>query len=234
MRIFFAALLLSVVFFSCNTITGSGRIVTEKRSVENFTEIETAGSISIEVTHGDKIMVEVEADDNVLSHILTEVRNGKLSVMFEEGSYTNVEAKVYVTIPSVKRLLVSGSGDITSKDTLANMQQIVVEVNGSGSIEAVLDAPEVKAEINGSGSIVLRGRTKKLSVDNSGSGSLDASRLLSETAIVKNSGSGSSHIFASLSLEADMDGSGDIIYDGNPPNKKIDDGGSGSINPGKQ
>ncbi len=229
MKLFLTMLLISVIISSCNMMTGSGRRVTEKRSVHDFTEIESAGSIEIEISHGDKLEVEVEADDNILSRVLTRVKNGRMSVMFEEGSYKNVHAKVFVTIPSVDMLLVSGSGAIISRDTISNNENILLEINGSGSIQAMVNSPSVKAEVEGSGSISVSGRTKTFTVKNSGSGSINASGLLSESAIVKNSGSGTSNVFASVMLDVDLDGSGDVTYGGNPPSTKLEDDGSGDI-----
>lgn len=233
MKLVILAIIMGMCATSCNMITGSGRIISENRNVAKFDEIETSSSIPIEVRIGDKYEVRVESDDNILSRIKTSVDDGKLNVYYEEGSYKNVEAKVYVVVPRVTKLRVSGSADITSSDTLSSDGKITLEIDGSGSIDVLVKSPEVRAEVNGSGSISVQGRTRNLITDNSGSGSINASGLLSETSTVENSGSGSTHVFASVNLNADLNGSGDIVYDGNPPSKKIDDDGSGSIRAGK-
>ena len=98
---------------------GSGHIQTEKRNVGHFDGVQASGSMDIEVTNGDKLSVEVEADDNVLPYIITEVNDGLLDVHFKSNtSFNDVHVKVYVTAPVLQKLFVKGSGNITSKNTI--------------------------------------------------------------------------------------------------------------------
>ena len=46
--------------------------------------------------------------------------------------YHDINAKVYVSAPSLTRLYVAGSGSIASKDTLADTDQVKFKVSGSG------------------------------------------------------------------------------------------------------
>ena len=81
--------------------------------------------------------VSVENDDNLLQYVVTEVKNGTLNVYYKDGySINNDHAKVYVTVPSLDKLGVSGSGDITTQGILKNSKQIEMNVSGSGSIKA--------------------------------------------------------------------------------------------------
>lgn len=227
----FIVVLLSsmMIFSSCSMITGSGRIVSDQRNLESFTEIESAGSLQIEVTQGSSQKVEVEADDNVIAHIETKVKSGRLFVGLENGSYTNINVTIHVTMPVVEKLIVSGSGDIKTEGTLVNNESISLITRGSGSITAHVESPVVNAEIQGSGGLTATGRTKNFNLKNSGSGSAKCSKLLSENTKVENDGSGSSHVFASVSLDAELDGSGDVAYSGSPVTKHVNDDGSGSV-----
>lgn len=227
---FLTFILSAFLFYSCENINGSGHIQTEKRTVGRFDGVQVSGSMDIEVTNGDNVSVEVEADDNILPYIVTEVNNGLLDVYFKPHiSFNNVHTKIYVTAPDLKRLFVKGSGNIKGKNTLHNSQSISTRISGSGDINAEVDAPDIRAEISGSGNLSLQGHCKNFEGSISGSGDLKCSNLLSENAEVSIFGSGNAHVYSSVRLKASTTGSGDIYYRGNPSSPEISKTGSGNV-----
>jgi hypothetical protein len=225
----------SILTGSCHVIngtglTGNGNIRTEKRNTGNFNAVKSSASIDIEITAGDAYSVSVEDDDNILQYIVTEVHNGTLTIDYKDGYSINEDhAKVYVTAPSLDKLSISGSGDITTQGTLKNSQQIEMNVSGSGNIKAQVDAPAINLSVSGSGDIGLGGRTKDFTCNISGSGDVNCGGLESENVTVKVVGSGNAHVFASVHLSATIVGSGDVYYRGNPPSPEIHTTGSGSV-----
>ena len=216
---------------SCNMISGNGNIRSEKRNTGDFRSVKTSGSIDVEINSGDTYAVTVEDDDNLLPYIVTEVNNdGTLNIHYKNNtSISNDHAKVYVTAPSLDKVIVSGSADVDIRDVLKNSQKIEMSISGSGNIKGALDAPAVSVDINGSGDVTLKGRTKDFDGNISGSGDINCGALQSENAMVKISGSGNVHVFASVHLKASTFGSGDIYYGGNPQNPEIHTAGSGSV-----
>ena len=211
-------------------ISGNGNIRTEKRNTGNFSSVKTSGSIDVEINSGDAYAVSAEDDDNILPYIVTEVNDGTLNIHYKNNtSVNNDHAKVYVTVPSLDKVIASGSADITIRDILKNPQKIEMSVSGSGSIKGGLDAPAVSVDVSGSGNVDLKGRTKDFDCSVSGSGDINCGGLQSENATVKVSGSANAHVFASIHLSASAYGSGDIYYGGNPTNPEIHTSGSGSV-----
>lgn len=221
---------MAMIFCSCHTITGNGNIVTQDRHLDRFDGVKCSGSVDIEITNDNTQSVKVEADDNILPYLITNVEDGLLDVHLRSNNvFHDIHAKVYVSSPSLNGLYVTGSGSITSKNALKDNQQIECKLTGSGDIDAMLDAPRVIANIGGAGIITLQGRTKNFKVSITGSGDLKAKSLLSENTEIKVTGSGSAHVFASVSLTANVTGSGDIYYSGNTPSPTIHKTGSGSV-----
>jgi len=211
-------------------INGNGNIRTEKRNTGNFKSVKTSGSIDVEINSGDTYAVSAEDDDNLLPYMVTEVNDGTLDIHYRNNtSINNDHAKVYVTAPSLDRVIVSGSADVNIRDVLKNSQNIEMSISGSGNIKGALDAPAVSVDINGSGDVTLKGRTKDFDGNISGSGDINCGALQSENATVKVSGSGNVHVFASVHLKASTFGSGYIYYGGNPQNPEIHTAGSGSV-----
>ena len=211
-------------------VTGNGNIRTEKRNTGNFNAVRTSGSIDIEINSGDAYNVSVEDDDNILQYVVTEVNNGALNIHYSDDVSVNDDhAKVYVTVPSLNKIISSGSADISITDVLKNTDKIELKVSGSGTINGELDAPAVSVEVSGSGNVDLRGRTKDFDCSVSGSGDVKCANLQSENATVHVSGSGNAHVFASVHLSASAAGSGDVYYSGSPANPEIHTSGSGSV-----
>ncbi|MEJ7674068.1 MAG: head GIN domain-containing protein [Chitinophagaceae bacterium] len=224
------AILSAIILCSCHSITGSGNIVTQTRNLNQFEGVKTSGSIDIEVMNDERQFVKIEADDNIVPYIITKVEDGMLDVHLKSRlMYHNINAKVYVSAPSLTRLIVSGSGSTISKGTLTDADKIEIKVSGSGGIDANIDAPSIVADVSGSGTINLRGRTKDFNSSISGSGDIKCNKLLSENTTVSVTGSGTAHVFASVHLLAKVTGSGDIYYSGNPPSPEIRKTGSGSV-----
>jgi hypothetical protein len=223
------AILSAIIFCSCQSISGSGNIITQNRNVSQFDGVRASGSIDIEVVNDQTHSIRVEADDNIMPYIITKVEDGILDVHLKPNfMYHNINAKVYVTAPSLTKLTVSGSGSITAKDTLANAAQIDFKVSGSGDVTAIVDAPSINAEIGGSGTITLSGKTKDFNSTIAGSGDIKCKNLLSENTTAGITGSGTAHVFASVHLLAKVTGSGDIYYSGQP-SVEIHKTGSGTI-----
>jgi len=221
---------LMVFISSCHMISGNGNIRTEKRSTGNFSSIKTSGSIDVEINTGDTYAVSAEDDDNLLPYIVTEVNNGTLDIHYKENtSVNNDHAKVYITAPTLDKVISSGSADIDIKDVLKSQQKIEINISGSGNIKGAVDAPAVSVDISGSGNVDLKGRTKDFDCNVYGSGDINCSNLQSENVTVKISGSGNAHVFASVHLSASSFGSGDIYYRGNSQNPDIHTAGSGSV-----
>jgi hypothetical protein len=225
----------SVLISSCDVVTGTrvsgnGNIRTEKRNTGNFNAVKSTASIDIEINIGNAYSVSVEDDDNILPYVITRVSDGTLIVDYKDGySIDDDHAKVYITAPSLDKLSVSGSGNITTLGMLNNSRQIEMNVSGSGEIKAQVDAPAIDVSVGGSGSITATGHTKDFTCSISGSGDVKCSGLESENATVRIAGSGNAHVFASVHLSATIAGSGNVYYRGNPPPPETHITGSGTV-----
>jgi hypothetical protein len=223
-----------IVLSSCHYmggkhVSGNGTMSTEQRNVTGFTGAETHGDIDIVAAQGG-FNVKVEADQNLLQYIETNVENGRLIVRFRDGiSVMDYKtAKVYVTAPELNAFETHGSGNISSQGKMADKNKMDIKISGSGDIQLELDCPVVKTETSGSGNITLSGEAKNVSCETTGSGDIKAGNLKAETVKISVHGSGDAEVFASESLTVEVFGSGDVHYKGEP---KISTSihGSGSV-----
>ncbi|GAA4378761.1 head GIN domain-containing protein [Hymenobacter koreensis] len=192
----------------------------EVREVAPFTELSLSTSSEVEVRQGATQRVEVEALAEDLAELETVVKNGRLSIQAKDHRGFNWrgfkgKVKVYVTMPQVNALLLSGSGKIRALD-MVRTERLKLAVSGSGSLEAPVQAKQLTSSVSGSGSMRISGAAPSLAVHISGSGSIQAADLRSDAAEVHISGSGSCQIQASQTLDARIAGSGNVRYAGSP------------------
>jgi Putative auto-transporter adhesin, head GIN domain len=225
-------ILLSAAFLtllsSCNYTTGSGNIITQKRPVGNFTGIAASNAIDVEVTIGANTEVRVEADDNIMKHVITDISGGVLYLKIENRvSINNTHVKVYVTTAGLKSISASSSASVKVNGVIKYDGKISFDASSSGDIEAEVDAPEVEAEASSSGSVTLSGKTKNYKTEASSGSNIKSAQLLTEnTTASANSGS-SVAVHASVSLDADASSGGNINYRGAASVKKdVSSGGS--------
>lgn len=220
----------SISFISCNSISGNGNVSDEKRPLSNINTVKTSGSIDVVINSGNDYSLTVENDENLIPFVVTEVNGGELNIHYKNGySVMNDHAKVIVTVPTLDRIIASGSGDVTTNGVIKSSNEIEMNTSGSGDIKATVDAPSVKVTGSGSGDIELSGMTKNFDCSISGSGDIKCSDLKSENAVIHVAGSSNVHVFASVSLKVNVTGSGDVYYSGNPATPEIHIAGSGTV-----
>lgn len=201
--------------------------VKETRKVDNFSGISFGVAGELHLTQGQGYSVIIEGDKDLLRDIETFERNGTLVIRKDSWiSAMNKKVTVYVTMPEVESLNVSGSGHLMAEGAVRSDE---IELNVSGSGRLVLEnltADEVDCSISGSGNIYLEGNgAKECDLSISGSGRFDGSGFEVGEMIISISGSGDCKCTVSNDLEARVSGSGNVYYNGNP---RIDARVSGS------
>ena len=74
-------------------IEGNGNIIKDVREVGNFTAIASGGSWDVVISYSTDKTVVVEADENLLPYIKTEVEDGKLIIKSEKNINLNLVTK---------------------------------------------------------------------------------------------------------------------------------------------
>ncbi|MDZ7877663.1 MAG: head GIN domain-containing protein [Saprospiraceae bacterium] len=193
------------------SITGSGTIVTENRTISSpFSEIRVEGSMNVLVKQGDTVKVVAKDYANILPYLDIRVISNVLVISYENNAQiSNSAGEVTVTLPKLIGVELVGSGNIS---TINNFNFTDLSLNTSGS-----------------GNLSFAGTCKTLNALISGSGDIRAYGLPTETIRASISGSGNMQLNVSRALNATILGSGNIIYKGNPTTLTISVSGSGSV-----
>ncbi len=207
----------------------------ETRNVPSFTAIALSVSGKLYVEQGDKQSVEIVAKPSVLEDIITEVKNDKLIIRFPQrnffrNSFDPGKIEIFITMPKIEGLSISGSGDIIAENKIS-ARELDLAISGSGDITLEeLAAENIKASVSGSGDISINdgGTAESFTVAVSGSGGVKAENFDATDVNVRISGSGNCTVSSHGSLTVRIAGSGSVYYNGNP-NVDSSVAGSGKV-----
>lgn len=209
--------------FGFRTVKGSGTSDSETRALNDIQSVSLSGIGELNIQYGDEEQVLIEADDNILPLLTSEVRNGTLYLGVEDGVNIRPNNNVVFTLTLVEPLSsisVSGLGNVNAPDLVGDKTSL--EISGSGDIQVEsVDTRSLNVEISGLGSLsIASGEANEQTVSISGSGDYDAEDVKSNSASVHISGLGSASIWVTSQLEASISGSGNVKYYGSPTIKK--------------
>lgn len=199
-RFVLAVLMIGLFSSACGgaeTIQGSGNVTSESRNVSGFNEVELQGIGNLTVQQTGSESLTIEAEDNIIPYLKTEVENNRLTLYAENGVSLRTTAPISYTlaVKDLNALKVSGSGDVEAED---------------------ISTKELAITISGSGNVKMSGKADSQDVDISGSGEYQGGDLQSKEVRIDLSGSGEALVNVSDELDAEVSGSGSVEYTGDP------------------
>ncbi|HAV78789.1 MAG TPA: hypothetical protein DCX53_15675, partial [Anaerolineae bacterium] len=198
---------------------GSGNVVTETREVDDFHAIELDYPAQVVVTQGSTITVKIEAEDNLLSGLQTQIRDETLEIFYDVdgGARVNPTEPVRITIvvQDLDDVDFGGAGDLTVKGIKSD--ELGVSVSGAGILKLEdIEVSELSVDLSGAGNMVASGEADDFRLSISGFGSFNGRDLHCKTADIEMSGAGSASIWVDDELDAEISGAGSINYYGSP------------------
>jgi hypothetical protein len=215
------------------SVRGSGKIETVTREVKDFQAISIEYPAEIVVRMGAAESVKVEADDNFLPQLTTEVRDGVLIIENKERDWSkrvdpSRTVKITITVKDLSEIRFGSAGSLDVQDLQTEEFRMVLSGAGEVTLQD-LDVRQFEAVLSGAGDIKANGVADDLKLTISGFGSFDAPDLESQTAEVRISGAGNATVRVQDELNATVSGAGSVDYYGSPSVEKHITG-AGSVN----
>lgn len=141
------------------SVTGLAKTVKETRNIGTFTKISTQSGIDVYFTQGNFQRIEIEADDELIQKVRTEIKGETLTIgwnsndrkkFFEWFNRKKTTIKVYVTSPLLDEISASSGADFYLSDLNCNNS---FRIRLSSGADAYIDKLNVKenTHINVSG-----------------------------------------------------------------------------------
>lgn len=219
-----AIIAIGLLLTSCDEMTfcihGEGPIVTQTIDIEDFAGVSLIGADDVVISYGDTLAVTATGHQNIIDRLKRTVSGNTWNVRLETGCHTDYELTVYITMPDIEEISITGSGDVYVNDFI-NGGDLDLRISGSGDIELnrMEGCPAIEADITGSGDIRIEGETpdlETLNISIIGSGNFEAYPALTNEAYIEVTGSGDCYVSPIDFLDVVITGSGDVYYKGNP------------------
>lgn len=196
----------------------TGDIAVEYRTVATFDTIEALDNINIFLTNDTFFEIRIEAGENLIPLIKTEVKNNKLSIRNDNKCNWvrsfSVPVNVYVTMPTPGAVYNEGIGVIKSLNTLTN-RTMIIKMSNSGDVDLMLDIPHLLVNLAAAqGNLYLQGEANLFELFCIGTTILKAEHLITEKTFITTSGTGDMYVNASAEVGATITWIGNVYYTG--------------------
>lgn len=205
-------------FAADEAVRGSGKVVSEERTLSGFSQVSLANQGDLVIEFGDEEKLVIEAEENLLQYIESDVSGGKLQI----GTRNNVNIRptrsirYFLTVTQLEGLEVLSSGSITASNIVVDRFTAEIKSSGNMRIDS-LDADQLRVEVLSSGNIdISDGQVEDQVIRINSSGDYDAARVQSISAEVDINSSGSARIWVTDSLDVEINSSGNLYYRGEP------------------
>ncbi|MEM7486848.1 MAG: head GIN domain-containing protein [Bacteroidota bacterium] len=214
------AALFSIFATSCNFDInfgdgkkGNGEVVEESRNVsEDFTVVSASEGLDVFVTQDQEFKISVEADENIIDLIATDIKDGKLRIHALEN-IGRATKKVYVSLPEITALKSSSGSDLIVQNVIKS-EKIELDASSGSDLHVELIASEVSADASSGADIKVAGKTDSFYADASSGADIRARELMAKTCNADASSGSDISVNVSESLVADASSGADISYTG--------------------
>ncbi len=171
----------------------------ESREFGGYNAVNAGSVVNLEISAQKDFGLEVEAPENFLSRVKTDVRGDTLFVSTGDLKPAAGKITVRIALPELKKLELWGAS--------------------AASVDGVkTDALEI--HVSGSSSLTIDGEVKSVKSSAIGASTIEASNLKAENASAKATGASTITLFAAEALDAEALGASSIYYLGDPKNVK--------------
>jgi hypothetical protein len=229
-----AILLLFLTTTSCfvdglTGIKGNGEVVSEDRTINsNFNEIKVQQGIQVFLTQGNSTELKVEADENIIDLLITEVKDNELKIYFEKNVNKAKSRNVYLTANEISKIRTSSGAMIKTENTLET-NTLELDSSSGSSIKVTVNANEISSSSSSGANINVYGKAKLFSASASSGSSIDADKLETINTTAKVSSGANIDVNVSGKLVAKASSGGSIDYEGNPTEVNKDTSSGGSV-----
>ena len=206
--------------FSMGAERGSGVIKSETRNVSGFDSLELDYPAEVTIKQGATESLTIEADENLLPQLVSEVRSGALHIENGERDFNkrvrpSQTVRITITVKNLREVDFSTAGRLTVDGLKGD--SLGVFLSGAGDVTLNdLELDKLTVSLSGAGQFTASGSATELNLTISGFGNFNSPSLSTQTADVRISGAGSATMRVEKSLDASISGAGSVNYYGSP------------------
>lgn len=215
--------------FTINSIDGNGNVVREEFFVdEKIDLIKASNGLDVEVTYGPQQIVIIEADENLLEYISTDVKNGVLHIKTTRNIRKSKSKKVTVVYVDIEGVHASSGANVKGTSNVVT-NNLDLKVSSGAQMSLTVMAKELTAKSSSGGTMTLRGQARTFDSKASSGSTIDAKEMQAIHCTSRASSGANITLNIERSLDAKASSGGDIRYQGEPEVVNQNTSSSGSV-----
>jgi len=223
MAVILLILLAAATITSCIRITGfkgSGDAATQERNISGVKSVSISAGMNLYIQQAGSESLRIEADDNVIPKILTEVKNGHLEIKYKPWIFgfggINIKSPVniYLTVTDIDAIKASSGANVQSSMINTESLRITLSSGSSGKVE--IDAAKLNVDLSSGSNLTIEGTVEKQEADLSSGVKYDAYNLKSREAALNVSSGAVADIDVSERLDVNISSGATVRYIGTP------------------
>ena len=203
-------------------------MMNETREIQSFNKISFRDFGTLILTQGEREFLTIDADQDILSELVSEVRGETLVLGVDEdwinrigkvisSVISNEEHKVTYHLTFVDLSQIKINGKCTLKCDSITAKDLDLKVSGLGNmVIKEMDCDSLETNVSGRGDIIISGRAGHQKIRISGSADYNAPDLESSSARIIISGQGNATVRVQDDLDITISGLGQVNYYGQP------------------
>lgn len=233
---FLIAIILSVFLISCNLnlqitpgVKGNGNVQTEERiKGQSFSNIKASDGLDVFITQSTENFIKVQADENLLDIIKTEIEDDTLKIYTSEKIDKSEAKKVMVHFTNIDAIKTSSAASLFSTNTLKS-PNLSIKASSASAIKITTYTTHLTCKASSAATIKLEGKTQSIDAKASSASNINAQNMLAENCATDASSASSIHVNCTKRINAESSSAASIKYGGDPAIVQKDKSSAGSI-----
>lgn len=210
---------LMIVFLVACGVKPSGTVITEERLMEDGTVInmiEVTDGLHLTVSLTETLSVSVQADDNIIGHIMTESRDSILRISLADGFRLkkNNTPRICISTPSLTALAASGNAEIRIEGEPSG-NYINIDLNDNAKLSGAIYVFAADIALDRKSRINLEGECHAANISCRGKSTLRGYGLSVNNAGIVLSGKSKIELEINDKVMVQSDGRSSLRYTGN-------------------
>jgi hypothetical protein len=202
-----------------NIIFGDGNITKEIRSVDEFKNLNVSGNFTIYFTQDAVQSVRLEADNNIIEHLVIKTEDETLIIKSNSVVKSN-NLDVYISSPSLKNITLTGGSNFKTQAKVV-MDEIKITANGGVDLYIQGNFSILDLFLNAGSDATLSGNCNNFYVQANAGSRLKAKDFIAFDANISASAGSNIEVNATTTLSVEASAGSSVYYYGNPELKNI-------------
>lgn len=178
-------------------------------------DLQTPALLTLSLDTDSVSSISILAQPEIHENIELKNKRGNLDIKLESCFKDKKDVILELRTQRLDKVSSQSAGVIRTNEII-EQDTLLVENEGLGDIELLINTHRIDASLIGSGDILLSGQTRILRAYSENSGDLDALTLYADTVIINNFGSSIIQVYATKYLEVNFFKPTTVAYLGQP------------------